>query len=161
MEFPRLGVKLELQLPAYAPATAMLNLSRICDLHCSLWQCQILNPLSKASDQTHILMDTGRVLNPLSYNGNSLLTFYFKMCSEMKRAGQKTAQTMLSWFLWRKKKRPLVSCTLKKDQKEIHQRYSWWLRGGGRSQVSCYPPFCVNAVFPPFSVVYMDTFLGN
>ena len=25
--------------------------------HCSLWQCQILNPLSKARDQTHILTD--------------------------------------------------------------------------------------------------------
>ena len=31
MEVPRLGVKLELQLPAYA--TAMPDLSRVCDLH--------------------------------------------------------------------------------------------------------------------------------
>ena len=33
-------------------------LSHIFDLHCSLRQHQILNPLSEARDQTHILMDT-------------------------------------------------------------------------------------------------------
>ena len=32
MEVPRLGVKLELQQLAYATATAMPDLSRICDL---------------------------------------------------------------------------------------------------------------------------------
>ena len=31
----------------------------------------ILNPLSKARDGTHILMDTIWVHNPLSYNGNA------------------------------------------------------------------------------------------
>ena len=39
LEVPRLGVKLELQLPTYATATAMLDPSHICDLHCSLHQC--------------------------------------------------------------------------------------------------------------------------
>ena len=33
MEVPRLGVETELQLPAYATATATLDLSLICDLH--------------------------------------------------------------------------------------------------------------------------------
>ena len=42
-------VKLELQLPTYATATAALDLSRNFG---SLWQCRILNPLSKARDQT-------------------------------------------------------------------------------------------------------------
>ena len=37
MEAPRLGVKLELQLPAYATATATPDLSHVCNLHCSLW----------------------------------------------------------------------------------------------------------------------------
>ena len=32
---------------------------------------EILNPLSKARDQTHILMDTSRVLNSLNHSGNS------------------------------------------------------------------------------------------
>ena len=50
MEVPRLGVKSELQLLAYGTATAMLDLSCICDLHHNLWQPQILNPLSKARD---------------------------------------------------------------------------------------------------------------
>ena len=41
---------------AYATATAMWDLSRVCDLHHSSWQRQILNPLSKARDQNHNLM---------------------------------------------------------------------------------------------------------
>ena len=73
MEVPRLGVELELQLPAYTAAIATWDLSCICDLHCSLWQCQILNPLSEARNQTLILMNTSWVLNPLSHNGNSCL----------------------------------------------------------------------------------------
>ena len=52
MEVPRLGVKSELQLPAYATATATLGLSCIYDLHHSSQQPRILNPLSKARDQT-------------------------------------------------------------------------------------------------------------
>ena len=43
---------------AYATATAMLDLSHICDLHHSLWQHWILNLLSEARDHTCILMDT-------------------------------------------------------------------------------------------------------
>ena len=61
MEVPRLGVKLELQLPAYATATATQDLSQVCNLHHSAWQCQILNTLIEAWDQTHILMDASWV----------------------------------------------------------------------------------------------------
>ena len=56
MEVPRVGVKLELQLLAYATATATSDLSCVCDLHHSSQQCRILNPLSRARDQTCILM---------------------------------------------------------------------------------------------------------
>ena len=56
MEIPQLGIKSELQLEAYATAT--LDLSHICELHRSLWQCWILKPLIEARDQTCILMDT-------------------------------------------------------------------------------------------------------
>ena len=66
-EVPRLGVKLELQVPAYATTTAKPDLSFICGLHCSLRQYWILNLLSKARNQTCILMDTSQVLNPLSH----------------------------------------------------------------------------------------------
>ena len=75
MEVPRLGVKLELPLPAYIIATATWDLKHVCDLHYSLWQHWILNPLSDTRDQTHHLMDTGWFLNPLSHNGNSQHTF--------------------------------------------------------------------------------------
>ena len=73
MEVPRLGVELELQLPAYTPATARPDLSRIFDLHHSLWQHQILNPLSEARDGSWVLMDVSWVLNPLSHNRNSFI----------------------------------------------------------------------------------------
>ena len=61
MEVPRLGVKSQFQLPAYASATATPDLSLFCDLHCSSWQCGILNPLNGARYQTCILMDISRV----------------------------------------------------------------------------------------------------
>ena len=48
MEVPRLGVELELQLLAYAIATAMQGPSLVCNLHHSSQQCRILNPLSEA-----------------------------------------------------------------------------------------------------------------
>ena len=43
---------------AYATATATWDLSLIYNLHCSLWQYGIPNPLSEARDGTHILKDT-------------------------------------------------------------------------------------------------------
>ena len=56
MEIPRLGVKSELQLLAYTTATATPDLSIIYDLHHSSRKCWILNPLSKARDQTPIVL---------------------------------------------------------------------------------------------------------
>ena len=70
MEVPRLGIALELELPVYTTAIATRNPSHACDLHHSLWQCQILKTLSDARDRASILMDTSKVLNPLSHNGN-------------------------------------------------------------------------------------------
>ena len=46
MEVPRVGVELELQLTAYTTVIAIPDLSRICHLHLSSRQHQILNPLS-------------------------------------------------------------------------------------------------------------------
>ena len=57
MEVPRLEVEWELQLLAYTTATAMPDPSHVCNLHHSSWQRWILNPLIRAIDQTHILMD--------------------------------------------------------------------------------------------------------
>ena len=52
MEILRLGAESELQLLAYTTATATQDPSRIRDLHRSLQQCKILNPLSEARDRT-------------------------------------------------------------------------------------------------------------
>ena len=59
MEVPRLGFKSELQLlPTYATATAMPDLSCVSDLHHSLRQLRMFNPLIEAKDRTPSLMDT-------------------------------------------------------------------------------------------------------
>ena len=50
MEAPRLGLESELQLLAYATATATWDPSHVCDLHHSSWQHQIPNLLREARD---------------------------------------------------------------------------------------------------------------
>ena len=61
VEIPRLGVELELQLPAYATVTAMQDPGHSFDLHHSSQQCRIPNPLSEARDGTCVLMDTNLI----------------------------------------------------------------------------------------------------
>jgi len=48
MEVPRLGVKSELQLPAYTTVTEKWDPTHICGLHHSSRQCRILNPPREA-----------------------------------------------------------------------------------------------------------------
>ena len=50
VEAPRLEGELELYPLTYATATATRGLSRVCNLHYSSQQHQILNPLSEARD---------------------------------------------------------------------------------------------------------------
>ena len=69
MEVPGLEVKLELQLPVYTTATATWDLSFVCDLHHSSQQGRIPDPLSKARDQTLILMDTSQIHFPSAMTG--------------------------------------------------------------------------------------------
>ena len=61
MEVPRLGLQSELYLLAYVRATAMQDLSHVCNLHYSSWQHQILNPMSEARDWTWNLMVPSRI----------------------------------------------------------------------------------------------------
>ena len=76
MEVPRLGVQSELQLPAYATATAIPDPSGVFDLHHSSWQCWILNLLSKARDRTRNLMVPSQILFHCTTTGTlSLKTF--------------------------------------------------------------------------------------
>ena len=55
MDVARPEIKSELQS---ATAIATLDPRCICDLHCSLWQHWILNPLIEARDLTYILTET-------------------------------------------------------------------------------------------------------
>ena len=77
VEVPRLGVKSELQLPAYT--TAMPDLSCICNLHHSSRQRQILNPLSETRDRTRNLMDASQICFRCTAMGRELLCYYFHM----------------------------------------------------------------------------------
>ena len=69
MDIPRLGVKSELELWAYAAVTATSNPSHVCNLYHSSWICWILNPLSEAKDQIHLLMDTSQIRFPCATVG--------------------------------------------------------------------------------------------
>jgi len=76
MDVPRLGVESGLQLLAYATATVTWDPSLICDLDHSSWQCQILNPLSEARDQTRILMDTSWICFCCATTGTPDIAFF-------------------------------------------------------------------------------------
>ena len=75
---PGLGVKSELQPPAYTTATATPDLNRFYDLHHSSQQRQILNPLSEARDQIHVLMDISWVYYRWATSGTPKL--YLLIC---------------------------------------------------------------------------------
>ena len=75
MEVPRLGVYLELQLLAYATATAMPDPSHICNSHHSSQQHRMLNPLSKARDQTHNLMVPSGICFHCAMTGTPIFIF--------------------------------------------------------------------------------------
>ena len=81
MEVPRLGVEWELQLPAYTIATAMQDPSHVCDLHHSLQQHEILNPLREARDRTYILMDLVGFINRWAMKGTPrCYQFFLSVC---------------------------------------------------------------------------------
>ena len=70
------GVESELQFLAYATAAAMPDLSHICNLHHSSWQCWVLNPLSKTRDGTCVLHGCQSDSFSLSHDGNSMNRIY-------------------------------------------------------------------------------------
>ena len=72
MEVPRLGVELELQVPAYTAGTQQCHIWAVSATYPhSSQQCRILNTLKEAKDQTRILMTLCWILNPLNHSGNS------------------------------------------------------------------------------------------
>ena len=72
---PRLGIELELQLPAYITAAATRDPSRACDLHHSSQQRQIPNPLSEARDRTRNLMVPSQIRFCCTMTGTLLSPF--------------------------------------------------------------------------------------
>ena len=78
MEVPTLGVELELQLPAYATATATWDLSQVFNLHHSSQQCRILYPLSNIRDRTCVLMDTSQIHFCLATTGTPRQMCFYK-----------------------------------------------------------------------------------
>ena len=76
IEVPRLGVKSELQLPAYTTATATQDPSRVYNLHHSSRQHQILHPLSEARDWTCVIMDISQIRFCWAMTGTSILKFF-------------------------------------------------------------------------------------
>ena len=79
MEVPGLAVESELQLQAYTTviAIAMPEQSHVCELHHSSWQRHILNPLSKAREQTCNLTVPSRIRFRCSIMGTPLLCLFF------------------------------------------------------------------------------------
>ena len=76
-EVPRLGVKSELQLPVYTTDTATRDLSRVFELHHSLQQHWIFNPLTGARDQTCVLMDSSQIRFCWSMRGAPLWFLFY------------------------------------------------------------------------------------
>ena len=75
MDIPRPGVESELQLPAYTTATATRDLSHICDLYYSSWQCRILNPPREARDRTWNLMVPSQICFHCAMTGTPRFSF--------------------------------------------------------------------------------------
>ena len=99
----RLGVKSELQPSAYATATvtAMWDLSCICNLHHSSRQRRIPDPLSKARDRTHILMDVSWIHFCYAMMGTPHL--FFKLSIWIVFMSPATKSPYLLWPLFRKR----------------------------------------------------------
>ena len=94
-----LGVQMELQLVTYTTATVTSHPSCICNLHHSSWQRWMLNPLSRARDQTYNLMVPTRIHFRCTMAGtlriqvlNTHLCFH--MCTYIKKILKQTYQNI-------------------------------------------------------------------
>ena len=80
MEVPGLRGRIRATAEVNTTATAMPDLSHIWDLRCSLWQHQIINPLSEARDRTCTLQETMSGSQPTEPQWEFLVT---DLCSPL------------------------------------------------------------------------------
>ena len=85
------GVESELQLPAYATATAIQDLSHVCDLHHSSRQHLILNPPSEARNQSLNLTVPSRIPFHCATMGTPSLSSFRGCVSLAKQLGLKAS----------------------------------------------------------------------
>ena len=150
MEVPRLGVESELQLPAYI--TAKQHRIRAASVtYTSSQQHWILNLLSKASDQTHIIMDTSWILSPLSQVISFLDQSKLFVLGEISKIAEVTFTTEYSLAPWGRKSTELKQteeCAhaniITDEQRQTQQLLTTGISGGqGRLDgVLLRVPFC-------------------
>ena len=81
MEFPRLRDLIRAVAAGQRHTTATWDLSCVCDLHRSSWQCWILNPLREAKDRTHNLMIPNQICFCCAMMGTPIgMVFAFNFC---------------------------------------------------------------------------------
>ena len=89
-----LGVESELQLPAYTTATAMQDPSRVCDLHHSSQQRQILNPLGEARDWTCNLVVPSRIhFRCATRETPAYYSFFSQETADMEKHSEKPSRS--------------------------------------------------------------------
>ena len=99
MDVPSLGVRSELQLPAYTTATATWDPSLVCKLHHTSQQRQIPDPLSGARDQTCLLMDTSRIHFCCATEGTPHFVSLMYVCREKGSTPQLIAGMCFESFI--------------------------------------------------------------
>ena len=98
LEVPRLGVNRSCSCQlADVTATATTDPSRVCNLHHSSQQCQILNPGSEARDQTRVLMDSSQIR---CHSYTSILKKIFKKMTKTMGCGVGCRHGSDLAFLW-------------------------------------------------------------
>ena len=113
MDVLRLGVRMELQLPAYATATAMPDPSHICDPHRSSQQPWILKPLSEARDRTCVLMDTSQIHFHWATMGTLFFFSFFSVDKKYLDFNKELCEKSSNTFVKRRRNLGKMLCFIK------------------------------------------------
>ena len=97
----------------HRPATP--DLSHVCYLHHSSWQCQILNPLNEARDRTCVLMDVSQICFCWAMTGTPHKNYFKNLASfKMRISDCHPLKLILS-----------LHCVLWQNIKFIKQLWQW------------------------------------